>query len=134
MNQFTRSFIARTWLTENTPIPDVSDDEKLEMAVLVQAMLEKIIEESGTQSKWANVVFYKPHAICVLSEAKALKMNAEVRLQLYQGNVVMTYELPFFDEIPSMDDAFWAALSSAVSRHGMTYFCDNYEAFSKHPA
>lgn len=135
LNRFTQSFIERTWLTgRNMPIVDVSEDEKLEMAVLVQVMLEKIIADSGSQTKWSDVVFYQPNAILVLSEAKALKMNAEVRLQLHQGSVVMTYELPFFEEIPSMDDAFWAGLSTAVSKHGMTYFCDNHEAFSAHPA
>ena len=123
INSFTNDFIDRCFEHPGGGDWDIPIEDMSRMSILLAAILDIIIERSGNQSKWESSCRYecngRPSARV---EATMRKTGARCGLILYAGTVTLGFSLPHSEELPSMDSAFWALLSSSIKTHGLTYF------------
>lgn len=122
INTFTDDFITQCFEHPAGMEMDLPLEERQEMASLLGAVLDSIVERASGKSKWEPSCHFecqgKPMAMV---EATMKKTGARCQLRLYHGSVYLQFSLPHELEIPSMDNQFWKLLTASVVEHDLKY-------------
>lgn len=111
---------------------DLPVEEQNRMARILAAALDAIIEESRLGVRWSPAQLYTyQQTLAHFVTTSMDRTGAWCRLTLSSGCVCMEFTLPHANELPSMDNRFWARLSETIDSHKLSYSSDeNLDAAS----
>jgi hypothetical protein len=127
ITEFTHRFVEDSFPPRRTYDEIPKEDANRMQGIMVE-VLSVIIERAKGRHDWGEVCGHEiarppgeARVLIPMVSAQMSKIGGTAQLHLYGSSVHFTFRLPFLEEIPSMDDSFWAALASVSSDHGLSY-------------
>lgn len=95
------------------------------MECILAAALDAIREESKLEDRWTPAQLYSSQGtLAHFVDTQMDRTSAHCRLSIFSGSVFLDFSLPHANELPSMDNRFWARLSEAIDHCGLSYKSD----------